>query len=83
MVTRWADRAEGAIDGSVQHRADRLHRRSGSQQGGSDRLRAGAVEGLLDRQHVGIARRLAQELHHHIEGFVGVVDDDVLFVDRR
>ena len=41
----------------------------------------GAVERLLDRDHVGIARRLLQELHHHVEGFVGVVDDQVLLPD--
>ena len=42
----------------------------------------GAVERLLDRDHVGIARRLLQELHHHVEGFVGVMDDQVLLPDR-
>ena len=47
------------------------------------RFRRGAVERLLDRDHVRIARRLAQELHHRVEGFVGVVDDDVLLADRR
>ena len=43
----------------------------------------GAVERLLDRHDVRIDRRLAQELHHDVEGFVGVVDDDVLLADRR
>ena len=43
----------------------------------------GAVERLLDRDHVGIARRLLQELHHHVEDLVGVMDDDVLLPDRR
>ena len=42
----------------------------------------GAVERLLDRDHVRIARRLLQELHHHVEGFVGVMDDEVLLPDR-
>ena len=28
----------------------------------------GAIERLLDRDDIGIARRLLQELHHHIEG---------------
>ncbi len=38
-------------------------------QGTGDRtIAAGTVEGLLDRYHIGIARCLAQELHHHIEG---------------
>ena len=41
----------------------------------------GAVERLLDRDHVGIARGLLQELHHHVEGFVRVVDDQVLLPD--
>ena len=44
-------------------------------------VRRGAVERLLDRHHVRIARGLAQELHHRIEGFVRVVDDDVLLAD--
>ncbi len=42
----------------------------------------GAVERLLDRDDVGIARGLIEELHHHVEQFVGVVDDDVLLADR-
>ena len=41
----------------------------------------GPIERLLDRHHVGVARRLLQELHHHVEGFVGVVDDQVLLPD--
>ena len=43
---------------------------------------AGTVQRLLDRQHIGIARRLAQERQHHVERFVRVVDDDVLLADR-
>ena len=43
---------------------------------------AGAVERLLDRHHVRIARRLAEELHDDVEALVGVVDDDVLGADR-
>ena len=42
----------------------------------------GAIERLLDRHDVGIARRLDEELHHHVERFVGVVDDEVLLADR-
>ncbi len=38
----------------------------------------GAVERLLDRDHVGIARGLLQELHHHVERFIRVMDDQVL-----
>ncbi len=46
------------------------------------RLFACAIEGLLDRHHVGIARSLFEEGHHHVEGFVGVVDDDILGANR-
>ena len=47
------------------------------------RLLARAVERLLDRHDVRVERRLPDELHHHLEAFVGVVDEDVLFADRR
>ena len=43
---------------------------------------AGAVERLLDRDHVRVARRLLHELHHHLEALVGVVDDEILLADR-
>ena len=43
----------------------------------------GAVERLLDRDDVGIARRLLQEIHHHVERFIRVVDDEILLPDRR
>ena len=43
----------------------------------------GAVERPLDGHDVGIGHSLAQELHHHVEGLVGVVDDEVLLADRR
>ena len=42
------------------------------------RVVRGAVERLLDRDHGRVVRRLAQELDHHVEGFVRVVDDDFL-----
>ena len=42
------------------------------------RVRRGAVERLLDRDDVRIARRLLQELHHDVEGFVRVMDDEIL-----
>ena len=45
-------------------------------------IRRGAVERLFDRDHVGIARRLMQEIHHHVERLVGVMDDQVLLPDR-
>ena len=38
----------------------------------------GAIKRLLDRDHLWVARRLAQKLDHHIEGFERVMDDDVL-----
>ena len=41
----------------------------------------GAVERLLDRHHIGIGGGLAQELHHHVEAFEGMMDDQVLFAD--
>ncbi len=43
----------------------------------------GAIERLLDRHDIGVARRLHQELHHHVEGFVGVVDDEILLLDGQ
>ena len=42
----------------------------------------GAVERLLDRQHVRVARRLLQEADHHVEGLVGVMQQHVLLPDR-
>ena len=45
------------------------------------RIGRGAVERLLDRDDVGIARGLLQEIHHHVEGFEGVVNDEILLPD--
>ena len=42
---------------------------------------AGAVEGLLDGDHVGVRRGLAEELDHDVEALERVVDDDVLGAD--
>ncbi len=51
-------------------------------QGGDDgAVLRGAVQRLLDRQHVGVARRLTQELDHHVEALERVVDQHVLFAD--
>ena len=47
------------------------------------RIGRGAVERLLDRDDVRIARRLLQELHDDVEGFVRMVDDQILLADRR
>ena len=41
----------------------------------------GAVEGLLDRHHIGVARGLGQKADDHIEGFVRVVQQHVLLAD--
>src|SRR5579863_1975981 len=38
---------------------------------------SGAVEGLLDGQHLGIRSRLAQEIQHRREGFVGMAQQHV------
>ena len=68
----------------LDQRRDRLARLGGIDQRANDRaVVGGAVERLLDGHDLGIDRRLAQELHHHVEGFVGMVHDDVLFADRR
>ena len=51
-------------------------------QGRHDRaILAGAVERLLDRHHVRVARRLLDELHHHLEALVRMVDDEILVAD--
>ena len=39
------------------------------------------VQRLLDRDHVGIARRLLEELHHHVKKLVRMVDDQILLPD--
>src|SRR6185369_4718173 len=40
-----------------------------------------AVQRLLDRHHVRIARRLMQEVDHDVERLVGMVDDEILLAD--
>ena len=45
-------------------------------------LLARAVERLLDRHDVRVLRCLLEEGDHHLEAFVGMVDDDVLVADR-
>src|SRR6185437_15054917 len=42
---------------------------------------AGAIERLLDREHVGIARRLAQEIHHRREALVRMMQQNVFLTD--
>ena len=46
------------------------------------RIGRGPVERLLDRDHVGVARRLLQELHDDVETLIGMVDEQVLLADR-
>ena len=41
----------------------------------------GAIQCLADGQHIGVARGLLQEAHHHVEGFIGVVQKHVLLAD--
>ena len=66
----------------LDQRGDRLAGLGRLDQRAHDRaVGRGAIERLLDRDDVGIARRLRQELHDHVEGFVGVVDDEVLLAD--
>src|SRR5208282_4047283 len=47
------------------------------------RIVARPIERLLDRNDGGIGRGLPDELHHHVEAFIGMVHDDVLVADRR
>jgi hypothetical protein len=43
---------------------------------------AGAIDGLLDRQHVRVFGRLADEVDHRLEGLEGVVQQQVAGADR-
>src|SRR5262249_7442882 len=47
------------------------------------RIRRRAVERLLDGDDVGIASRLLQEVHYHVERLERVVDDEIFLPDRR
>ena len=66
--------------GELDERHHLLARLGGGDEGLHDRAvrPGGAVEGLLDREHVGVARRLLDErLDRGREGVVGEVDEDV------
>ena len=64
-------------------RGDRLASLGGVDQRANDRrLLAGAVQRLLDRHDIRVRGGLLDELHHHLETLVGVVDEDVLLLDR-
>ena len=68
----------------LDHRGDRLAGLGRLDQGRDDRrVLAGPVQRLLDRDDRRIARRLVQELHHHVEALIRVVDDDVLGAGSR
>ena len=45
------------------------------------RLLARAVKRLLDCDAIRIGSGLAQEIDHHLEAFVGMVDDDILLAN--
>ena len=67
----------------LDQRHDRFARFGGLGQRRHDgRIARGAIERLLDCDHVGVARRLQHELHDHVEGLVGVMHHDVLLADR-
>ena len=66
-----ADRLLAAFGGADQRRHQR-------------RVVAGPVDGVLDRQHVGVGDRLLDEaLDRGGEGVVGMVDEEVALADRR
>src|SRR3989475_1065568 len=46
-----------------------------------DRIGAGAIHGLLDRDHAGIVDRLLQEVDHGVERLKRVVQQDIAFPD--
>ena len=55
----------------------------GFAEGADDRaVMAGAIQGLLDRQYVRIARRLFQKADHHVERLIGVMQQHILLADR-
>ena len=67
--------------GQFDHDGDLLVALGGAAQAGDDRgTRAGAVERLLDREDVGVVRRLCQERHDRVVRLVGMVEQDVALV---
>src|SRR6516165_7509924 len=66
----------------LDHSGDRLAGLHCVLEGFDDRrARARAVECPFDRHDIGVRGRLLQELQHHVEGLVGVMDYDVLLPD--
>src|SRR3546814_19715822 len=67
----------------LDHRGYRLPSFGRVDEGADDRgLLAGAVERLLDRDHVRILGRLPEAGDHNVEALIGVVDDDILALVR-
>ena len=59
---------------------DALAMLGGLDEGGHDRaFPARAIQGLFDRQHIGVACRLQQELHHHVEALERMVHQNIFF----
>jgi len=66
----------------LDHRHDRLAGFRRHDKRLDDRTLVGrSVKRLLDGHDVGVLGRLADELHHHVERLVGMMDDDVLLPD--
>ena len=53
--------------------------RSPGQRRHNGRIAADAVQGLLDGQHLGVVGRIADKLHHRIEAFVGMEQQNIFF----
>ncbi len=67
----------------LHQRGDRLAVFRGFAQRADNRaIPAGAVQRLLDRQHIRVTRRLFQKPDDHVKGFIGVVQQHVLLPDR-
>ena len=64
-------------------RGDRLAGLRRFDEGSDDRaVGRGAIERLLDRDDVGIVRRLVEELDDDVERFVRMMDDEIFLPDR-
>ena len=66
----------------LDQRSDRFSEFRGLDQGAYDRaVGGGPIERLLDRNDARIPRRLTDELDDHVEGFVGMMDHEILLPD--
>src|SRR5215831_14335522 len=62
----------------LQYRDDLLFRRGGrDQRADNRRVLAGAVDGLLQRDHVRIAGGAFDEIHHRVKRIVGMVEQNI------